>query len=1666
MGNKILYLKNIFLIILLWFVAPEDIRATHIVGGNLTYKHISGTTYQVKLVLRRDCFLGSPEAQFDDPAAIGIFTNSGALAIWLGLNGQIKIPFMSSDTLNEYIQSDCGFEGTQVCVHETTYLGNVNLPTRPGGYILAYQRCCRNATLNNVLNPLETGSTYWIAVTDQSLSLKNSTPTFNKWPDVYICANKPLVFDHSATDTEADSLVYKLCLPSLGATKLNPKPQPPGFPPYVGIAWAPPYSLADMMGGVPLQIDSKTGEITATPNLVGQFLVGVCVEEYRNGVLLSTVRRDFQFNVRVCSQPPFAQFTTSESDCDGLTVEFYNNSLSSSAYQWDFNFPSSDSVFKSTLANPVFTFPQSGIYDVRLRATRGSDGCFDTIIKQVSVFENKIVPDFKYTLSACSEENDSLILLLSDESLFEEPGYVINDRKWKVIQNGNVSEFEGESPYANVSYLGDVEVQLEVFTSNGCKSLITKQIKISDVVPKLDFKIEYVGCPANDSIQIRLINISASLNQYATIKSSSWIVENNEYFGDSVIVGIPFGVNTTNIVLKTSFFELCNVMFSKSIDIIEPPIASFTATNADCQGLTIGFSNNSLNTGVYEWNFNFPDGSSTFKSTEINPEFTFPAAGLYQVWLKSIRQSDGCSDTIVQTVGVFENKIVPDFVLSLSDCQTDSLRVTLTDNTFFEEPGFELNSWQWSVVQNGQEIIYSGNPVEIPLQESGNLEVSLQVFASNGCISDINKQFNLSDIIPELDFDYTLEGCPSDSVATIKIFNQSAPLNPFALIDSSVWIVNNQEYTGDTILVSLPNSTGEFTVKLKVSFAGNCVSEEVKIFDLSEFVPKTAYTYSPVSCPDGDNVKISLQYLDTSANNIQLSDITWLAGTNTNQNVFNGNAIEIIIPKDSLLVFNMTTTFVNGCVDKLSNSFLPGPFATLKFIADPILLCQGDSKQILTNANPDWTYIWSPTDGLDFSDPSGPKVMSDSNRTYHVTVTDGLCSVTDSVSVIIRDGGIFLDILPDTVTCDGNVVLSVSGGIGPGVYSWGTEPTVTQVIGTGQTISTNFNGNEQTYYVKFFGETCSTTPAAIKVTNQLPSIEDLSPVTLCREDTLKLTTINLIPGHDNSFAWQADDHIISGANTPNPVIKIEPTESQSFYLTYNVTNQYGCTLQDSIQFIIGENPVADFNFDLTKCGDYQICFNVIGSFEGFAKWDFGDPTTTNDKSIEKSPCYTYPDNGEYQVTLTNLVGVCPFEDIIKTIKVNPQIRLNNIPDPILCKGDSISFSATSNLQDVLYTWTDESGTVLASGPGYSGSFDNDSTVIVTGKDIFGCTDSDTISVNIFKFDYTVDIKDSLCVNEPTEIKLNILNPQAYEIVWSPADLIVSGANSVNPVISSPEGKSVSLSLKHLDTGCIEQSDFDIKVTSPFDFNIIADNVICFLEPTNIQLTITNPDEYTYQWTPLNVILSGADSTNPLINISSDQTLNVKVTNKISGCSQSSDISVIAGENVVVDVDAVPDFTIFEGEPLDIFIKDPLSGANYVWSTGQTGISITVSPLETTSYIVTVTDINGCSATDEVTVTVRTAKCDETDVFIPNAFTPNNDGNNDIFRIRSNFIDELELIIYNRWGQEVFRTTDINTGWDGTLNGQELAPDAYAYYLRVLCVNAEEYKKKGNVTLLR
>ncbi len=1382
-------------------IVPTDTYATHIVGGNLTYKHVIGDVYQVRLVLRRDCFLGSPEAEFDDPASIGIFTAGGALAGWLANNGQLKLKFMNSDTLNEYIQSDCGFEGTQVCVHETIYQGNLTLPFREGGYILAYQRCCRNASLNNVPDPTEVGSTYFINVTEKSMQLKNSSPTFNSWPDVYICANKPLVFDHSAKDLNGDSLVYKLCSPSLGGTKINNKPQPPNFPPYSDIFWAPPYSLNDMMGGVPLKINSKTGEITATPNLVGQFLIGICVEEYRNGVLLSSVRRDFQYNVRVCSQPPKAKFTTSESNCDGLTVKFFNESLSSSNFKWDFNFPSTDTIFKSTLKDPEFTFPQSGVYKVVLRATRGSDGCFDTILQTVSVFNNKIIPDFSFVLDGCEE-------------------------------------------------------------------------------------------------------------------------------------------------------------------------------------------------GV------------------------------------------------------------------------DTLKVKLLDISSFDEPGYAIDNWEWLITQNGMTKTYTGKTPVIGISKSGKVDIKLVVSASNGCKSEIIKILNPEDFIPKIDFSYELGGCPSDSTVEILFINKSKLLNPFAIQDSSKWTFKNQVFIGDSLKIRVPLNTTNVSMDLAAHFRTVCVISLEKSFDVNSILPKADYKFDPIECPTDLSVQIRVIYIDTLALNISANTISWSIGTSTDRKNYNGVNLGFIIPKDSLIYLDMVTRFANGCLDNISDTIKPGPFSTIKFSADPIIFCPGEKKTIVLNPNPNWTYTWSPSTGLDLTNPSNPLVSVTENTTYQVTVSDGLCEVVSKVDIIALAGGVVLDILGDTTSCSGKTTLSVVGGIGAGQYTWSTDPGSINVVGTGEMINVSFTGNTQTYYVKFVGDACSTFPASFTVKNQVPKIETVSPFTICKSDTAQVLTLNLVQEHQNTYSWQSNSHIVSGGNTSSPTVGIGANETNDFTLYFDVINQYGCSINDSIIFKIGQNPTVDFDFTLKTCGEYEVCFNIQGTYNGFIRWDFGDTTTMTDVSLIKMPCYKYPSSGVFNVNLQNLVNVCPFKNTQKQITLNPQINIQNIPDMVLCEGDSLILKAVSNLSNVEYTWCNMNGEEIVKGPDLKLLLSQDAQFIIKGKDIYGCTDQDTVKASVFKFEFSIDLKDSLCVNENANVLLNIQNPNDYNYSWSPSECIVSGGNTNKPVILAVDGKTLSVIVVNKQNGCRDTTSITPKVTKAFTFELTGPQIFCFDKTGEVLLNIINPNNYTYNWTPTNIIKSGANTIKPVVEITSNITLKVLVTNILSGCKQDKSIDLKAGEEIDISVDAEPDLTIYEGESVDIFVVDPINNVKYLWSNNQSTSAITVSPIVTTTYTVTVTDLNGCTAVDQVTVTVRVAKCDETDVYIPNAFSPNGDGNNDVFRVRSNFVDEMELIIYNRWGQEVFKSNDINVGWDGSFKGKELPPDAYAFYLRALCVNAIEYKKQGNVSLVR
>jgi gliding motility-associated-like protein len=191
---------------------------------------------------------------------------------------------------------------------------------------------------------------------------------------------------------------------------------------------------------------------------------------------------------------------------------------------------------------------------------------------------------------------------------------------------------------------------------------------------------------------------------------------------------------------------------------------------------------------------------------------------------------------------------------------------------------------------------------------------------------------------------------------------------------------------------------------------------------------------------------------------------------------------------------------------------------------------------------------------------------------------------------------------------------------------------------------------------------------------------------------------------------------------------------------------------------------------------------------------------------------------------------------------------------------------------------------------------------------------------------------------------------------------------------------------------------------------------------------------------------------------------VSITDSV-GCS--STISFNIQQAAAVSLDAGPTLTVADSVFVQISSTDNAMQPSYAWTPAE-GLSCSncpnplANPQTTTTYTLTLTDANGCSSTDTVRVIVEN-KCGN--VFVPNAFSPDTDGNNEVLYVYGNCITILEFMIFDRWGEKVFQTNDKTVGWDGKLKGVLMNENVFIYYLHATLKNGEEVTKKGNITLI-
>jgi gliding motility-associated-like protein len=476
--------------------------AAHITGGEMFYTLVSESggnyTYQVTLKLYRDCF--SSGAQLDPSAPIAIFNNANNASVW-----SQTVPQSAFVRQNLSAPNPCIDNPPAVCYEVGFYTFTVTLPASPSGYTIAYQRCCRINGINNLINSSAAGSTYTATIpgtNSLSTAPTNNSARFIGIDTVITCGNNPFCYNFGAVDPDSDSLSYNFCDAYVGGSQGAPAPNPPLFPPYSAVPYASPYSGSFPLG-TGVTVNPRTGLMCGIAPSPGIYVVTVCVNEWRNGILIATQRKDLQIKVGDCN---VVKALPAVFDIRGIRVEpngascrsftyTFNNDIPPNplitTYNWEFSDGATYNV-----ANPSHTFADTGRYTIKLVVNRGQE-CSDSLTTTIRIYPG-FYTGFTNT-GVCVNTN----VQFSDTSTTRY-GFV-NSWRWDF---GETSLTNDTSRLRNPLFIyptaGPKNVTFIVTNSVGCIDTVVKQIDIL-TRPPLSVAFDDTLICNGDSVQLHAI---------------------------------------------------------------------------------------------------------------------------------------------------------------------------------------------------------------------------------------------------------------------------------------------------------------------------------------------------------------------------------------------------------------------------------------------------------------------------------------------------------------------------------------------------------------------------------------------------------------------------------------------------------------------------------------------------------------------------------------------------------------------------------------------------------------------------------------------------------------------------------------------------------------------------------------------------------------------------------------------------------------------------------------------------------------------------------------------------------------------------------------------------------------------------------------------------------
>ncbi|GAA4319656.1 gliding motility-associated C-terminal domain-containing protein [Flaviaesturariibacter amylovorans] len=477
-------MKRLLVLLLLVF-AYGTASADHLKGGFFTYRYLgpgdndpSKNAYEITLTVYMDEFASN---QITTSIPFTIFNADNGTELTTLDASRIRLDTLRKNTADECIINAPVGIFYKVLVYQ---LPMVELSPNNNGWVVAYQRCCRISGIANVIMPSNSsGNTYAITIPGRNVLLAaptNSSAVFLVNDTGIICRNSYFEYDFHGTDPDGDSLSYSFCDAlhgggqSPGGTCTTcPAPNPAAPPPYPVIGYSSGFS-----GGQPLgpqvSIDPRTGKFSGIAPEVGEYVVTVCVNEYRNGVLIAQTRKELHIKVADCSAVQ-ATLLPQYVNCQDFNVIF-NNATPTGVVSsfWDFGVASQTND-TANINTPTFVYPDTGLYVVKLLVNRG-EKCADSTTSIVRVYPG-FFPGFEFSGICANKPTQFRDTTKTNHGFVDKWFWNFGDPT--TLADTSLLKLPQYTYGAPATYT----VTFTVGTNKGCSETITKTVTIMDKPP-------------------------------------------------------------------------------------------------------------------------------------------------------------------------------------------------------------------------------------------------------------------------------------------------------------------------------------------------------------------------------------------------------------------------------------------------------------------------------------------------------------------------------------------------------------------------------------------------------------------------------------------------------------------------------------------------------------------------------------------------------------------------------------------------------------------------------------------------------------------------------------------------------------------------------------------------------------------------------------------------------------------------------------------------------------------------------------------------------------------------------------------------------------------------------------------------------------------------------